>query len=28
VVFEHAREHGLGIELAPQTRENLLLAQP
>jgi len=28
VVFEHAREHGLGIELPPQTRENLLLAQP
>jgi ornithine cyclodeaminase len=28
VVFEHAREHDLGIELPPQTRENLLLAQP
>ena len=28
VVYEHAREHGLGVALPPQTRENLLLAQP
>ncbi len=28
VVYEHAREHDLGIALPPQTRENLLLAQP
>lgn len=28
VVYEHAREHDLGLALPPQTRENLLLAQP
>jgi len=28
VVYEHARDHGLGVALPPQTRENLLLAQP
>ncbi|CAB3684619.1 deaminase [Achromobacter piechaudii] len=28
VVHEHARAHGLGVALPPQTRENLLLAQP
>ena len=27
VVYEHAREHDLGLALPPQTRENLLLAQ-
>lgn len=28
VVYEHARDHGLGVALPAQTRENLLLAQP
>ncbi|MNV77637.1 Alanine dehydrogenase [compost metagenome] len=28
VVYEHARDHGLGVALPPQTRENLLLSQP
>ncbi|MFY2950566.1 ornithine cyclodeaminase family protein [Achromobacter ruhlandii] len=28
VAYEHARDHGLGVALPPQTRENLLLAQP
>lgn len=28
VVYEHARDHDLGVALPPQTRENLLLAQP
>lgn len=28
VAYEHACEHGLGVTMPPQTRENLLLAQP
>jgi ornithine cyclodeaminase len=28
VAYEHARDHGLGVALPPQTRDNLLLAQP
>ncbi|WP_287820344.1 ornithine cyclodeaminase family protein, partial [Achromobacter sp.] len=28
VAYEHARDNGLGVALPPQTRENLLLAQP